>query len=115
MRHVIQPFTLYAAAARDTAILAGGIVGIEQAIEPPDELHIMAGVCPSGSRVFRSRSPRRPMHLSRTRHFADVIGSVMCSHWINTPALGVDDVPHDRGDRLRRPSRTGNSTILELI
>jgi glutamine synthetase len=66
------------------AILAGGIVGIEQAMEPPDELHIMAWGLPERFPHLPESITASADALERDKSLIDVIGEVMCSHWINT-------------------------------
>lgn len=66
------------------AILSGGIVGIEQGLEPPEELRALAWGMPD-------RFPHLPVTITGAadalegdKVFADVMGPVMVEHWIHT-------------------------------
>ncbi len=66
------------------AILAGGIVGIEQEIEPPDEFRLLAWGLPDRFPHLPTTITAAADALERDKAFADVIGPVMTDHWINT-------------------------------
>jgi glutamine synthetase len=66
------------------AILAGGIVGIEQAIEPPPEMRIIAWGLPETFPHLPKSISASADALEADKALVDVIGSVMCSHWVNT-------------------------------
>jgi len=66
------------------AILSGGIVGIEQAIEPPDELRALAWGLPDRFPYLPTTITGAADALDRDKAFADVMGPVMVEHWVNT-------------------------------
>ena len=66
------------------AILAGGIVGIEQAVEPPPETRIIAWGLPDSYPYLPKSITASAAALEADKALIDVIGTVMCSHWINT-------------------------------
>ena len=66
------------------AILAGGIVGIEQAIEPPDELRILAWGLPDTYPYLPNSITAAADALEEDKALADVIGTSMCDHWTNS-------------------------------
>jgi glutamine synthetase len=66
------------------AILAGGIVGIEQAIEPPPEMRIIAWGLPDTFPHLPKSIIASANALEADKALADVIGPVMCSHWVNS-------------------------------
>jgi glutamine synthetase len=63
------------------AILAGGIVGIEQAIEPPDELRALAWGLPDRFPYLPATITGAADALEKDKAFADAIGPVMAEHW----------------------------------
>ena len=66
------------------AVLAGGIVGIEQAIEPPPETKILAWGLPDTFPHLPKSILASAEALEADKALVDVIGPVMCSHWVNT-------------------------------
>jgi glutamine synthetase len=66
------------------AILAGGIVGIEQAIDPPDELPIMAWGLPDSYPYLPSSITASADALEADKALADVIGTSIVDHWAHT-------------------------------
>jgi glutamine synthetase len=66
------------------AILAGGIVGIEQGIDPPPEMHIMAWGLPDRFPKLPASITAAAEALEHDKALVDVVGDVMCSHWVNT-------------------------------
>ena len=66
------------------AILAGGIVGIEQAIEPPPETTIIAWGLPDTYPYLPRTITASAAALEADKALTDVMGAVMCGHWINT-------------------------------
>jgi glutamine synthetase len=63
------------------AILAGGIVGIEQAIEPPDELRVMAWGLPDSYPYLPGSITAAAEALENDKALTDVVGTEMCEHW----------------------------------
>jgi glutamine synthetase len=63
------------------AILAGGIVGIEQDIEPPDELRIMAWGLPDSYPYLPMSITAAADALEADKSLADVMGASICEHW----------------------------------
>jgi glutamine synthetase len=66
------------------AILAGGIVGIEQGVEEPDELRALAWGMPGRFPHLETTISLAADALERDKAFADVMGPVMVDHWVNT-------------------------------
>lgn len=66
------------------AILAGGIVGIEDAIEPPDEMQLLAWGLPDSYPHLPRSIVAAADAVDADKRFADVLGPVMASHWVNT-------------------------------
>ena len=66
------------------AILAGGIVGIEQGAEPPDELQVLAWGLPDSYPYLPNSITASADALEADKTFADVLGPVMCNHWVHT-------------------------------
>ncbi len=66
------------------AILAGGIVGLEQGIEPPGELRALAWGLPDRFPHLPRTITTAADALERDKSFADVMGPVMVEHWIHT-------------------------------
>jgi glutamine synthetase len=66
------------------AVLAGGIVGIEQEIDPPPEMRIIAWGLPDTFPYLPRSITESADALEADKALADVIGDVMCSHWVNT-------------------------------
>jgi len=66
------------------AILAGGIVGIEQAIEPPEEFRALAWGLPPRFPHLPTTITAAADALEVDKAFADAIGSVMAEHWMHT-------------------------------
>ena len=64
------------------AILAGGIVGLEHAIEPPDELRIMAWGLPEDAYAYLPNTITSAAEaLESDEAIADVMGASICEHW----------------------------------
>lgn len=63
------------------AILAGGIVGIEQAIDPPDELKVMAWGLPDSYPHLPTSIPASADALEADKALADVLGTSIVQHW----------------------------------
>ncbi len=66
------------------AILAGGIVGIEQGIDPPDELKIMAWGLPDTYPYLPNSITASADALEGDKALTDVIGTSMVEHWTHT-------------------------------
>jgi len=66
------------------AILAGGIVGIEQGTEPPDEFRALAWGLPDRFPHLPATITAAADALEADKEFADVIGPVMAEHWMHT-------------------------------
>ena len=67
------------------AVLAGGIAGIEQSIEPPAPLRCRrVGGFQRDTRICRTPSRRPPTPWQRRRACARVLGSDFCDYWVNT-------------------------------
>jgi glutamine synthetase len=66
------------------AILAGGIVGIEHAIDPPDELRILAWGLPDRFPHLPNTITSAADALAEDKALTDVIGASMVDHWVNT-------------------------------
>jgi len=66
------------------AILAGGIVGIEQGIEPPEELRGIAWGLPDRFPHLPKTITTAAEALDADKSLTDVIGAVMVEHWVNT-------------------------------
>lgn len=66
------------------AILAGGIVGIEQSIDPPDELKIMAWGLPDGYENLPRTITAAADALAQDKALTDVLGPVGVDHWVNS-------------------------------
>ncbi len=66
------------------AILAGGIVGVEQAIEPPDELRVLAWGLPDSYPCLPKSITASADALALDKALADVVGTSMVDHWVNT-------------------------------
>jgi glutamine synthetase len=66
------------------AILAGGIVGIEQGIEPPDELRVLAWGLPDSYPYLPSSITASADACELDKALTDVIGPSMVHHWVNT-------------------------------
>jgi glutamine synthetase len=66
------------------SILAGGIVGIEQGAEPPDDLPILAWGLPGTYPHLPTSITAAADALELDKALADVIGPAMVDHWVNT-------------------------------
>jgi glutamine synthetase len=66
------------------AILAGGIVGIEHAIEPPDPLPLLAWGLPDTYPYLPNSITASADALEADKALADVIGTSMVDHWAHT-------------------------------
>ena len=67
------------------AILAGGIVGIERSIEPPDELRLLAWGLPKDDFPHLPDSITASADaLEQDKLLADVIGQPIVHHWVNS-------------------------------
>lgn len=66
------------------AILAGGIVGLEQEMEPPDELRVMAWALPDDYARLPTSIGTAADALAEDKALADVLGPVAVDHWVNT-------------------------------
>jgi glutamine synthetase len=66
------------------AILAGGIVGIEQAIDPPEELRILAWGLPDRFWHLPRSITLAADALAQDKALTDVIGASAVDHWLNT-------------------------------
>jgi glutamine synthetase len=66
------------------AILAGGIVGIEQEIEPPDELRVLAWGLPDRFPDLPPSITAAAEALAQDKLLTDVIGEAAVDHWVNT-------------------------------
>jgi glutamine synthetase len=66
------------------AILAGGIVGIEQETEPPDELQILAWGLPDSYPYLPDSITAAAEALEADKMFADVMGPTIVDHWAHT-------------------------------
>jgi glutamine synthetase len=66
------------------AVLAGGIVGIEQAIEPPPETNLIAWGLPDSYPYLPKSITASAAALEADKALIDVMGTVVCNHWINT-------------------------------
>jgi glutamine synthetase len=65
-------------------ILAGGVVGIEQSIEPPDELRVLAWGLPDHYPYLPDSITAAADALEQDKLLADVIGPSMVHHWVNS-------------------------------
>jgi len=67
------------------AILAGGIAGVEGAIEPPDETTVMAWGLPPDRFPHLSRSITAAANaLEKDKVLTDILGAATVDHWVNT-------------------------------
>jgi glutamine synthetase len=66
------------------AVLAGGVVGIEQAIEPPPPTHIIAWGLPESFPYLPRSITASAAALEADKSLIDVMGTVLCSHWVNS-------------------------------
>lgn len=66
------------------AILAGGIVGIEQEVEPPEELRVLAWGLPDRFPHLPTSITAAAEALVEDKSLTDVIGASAIDHWVNT-------------------------------
>jgi glutamine synthetase len=66
------------------AILAGGIVGIEQSIDPPPELGILAWGLPETFPHLPRSITEASQALALDKALADVMGTSVVHHWVNS-------------------------------
>lgn len=66
------------------AVLAGGITGVEQAIEPPEETAAMAWGLPDRFPFLPRTITTAADALEEDKHLADVLGFEMVEHWVNS-------------------------------
>jgi len=66
------------------AILGGGIVGIEQAVDPPAEMRLIAWGLPETYPYLPRTITASAEALEADKALADVVGTVLCSHWVNS-------------------------------
>lgn len=66
------------------ALLAGGIAGIEQGIEPSEELRVLAWGLPDRYPKLPDTINAAVDALEEDKTLKDIIGSSMVAHWINT-------------------------------
>ena len=64
------------------AIIAGGVVGIEQEIEPPDELRLLAWGLPDSFPHLPKSITASADALEGDKSLADVVGTSMVEHWV---------------------------------
>ncbi len=66
------------------AILAGGIVGIEQGIEPPEELKILAWGLPDRFPFLPRTITESADALAADKAITDILGATAVNHWVQT-------------------------------
>ncbi|HZT64324.1 MAG TPA: glutamine synthetase family protein [Acidimicrobiales bacterium] len=66
------------------AILAGGVVGIENELEPPPELRVVAWGLPAGYPYLPNTVNKSADALEEDKGLTDVLGYEMVNHWVQS-------------------------------